>query len=195
MSISKHMSRVAAVGAAGAMGAVALVGIAPAADAATVKPLKTTYTCTTVGDLPTTVSIGLPTSAKAKQTKKGISAKSFSLKITLSEGIATALRGLTDDVAGTADGVSYKVGKATAKVSNVAIKKTSTGTSGPLVLTAKASGKQPTFKLKKKGAYTITAPKSFTFTPTTGEGDPLVGELSCALAAGAPSKVGTFKVK
>lgn len=191
--ISKYMTRVAAVGAAGALGAVALVGIAPSADAA--KPLPTNYTCDIVGQLDTAVTIGLPASVKVKDAKKGIAAKSFTLTITLTEGIATALRGLTDEVAGTASGVTYKVGKTTAKVSNVAIKPTPVGDSGPLVLKATASGKQTPFKITKKGTYAIAAPKAFSFTPTTGDGGPLVGDLGCALTGGAASKVGSLKVK
>ncbi len=138
--ISKYMSRVAAVGAAGALGAVALVGIAPSADAA--KPLATNYTCDIVGGLDTAVTIGLPSSVKAKDAKKGLSAKSFTLTITLSEGIASALRGLTDTVAGSASGVAYKVDgvKKAVAVNNLAIKPTDVGTSGPLVLKAQRLG-------------------------------------------------------
>ncbi|MEP9361727.1 DUF6801 domain-containing protein [Nocardioides sp. CN2-186] len=193
--ISKFMSRAAAIGAAGALGAVALVGIAPSADAA--KPLPTNYTCDIVGGLDTAVTIGLPSSVKAKDAKKGLSAKSFTLTITLSEGIAGALRGLTDSVAGSASGVSYKVAGVSkaVPVNNLAIKPTDVGTSGPLVLKAQASGAQGVFKLTKKGTFAVSAPKSFTFTPTGGDGSPLVGDLGCALSTGAPSKVGSIKVK
>ena len=180
--ISKYMSRVAAFGAAGALAAVALVGIAPSADAA--KPLPTNYTCDIVGRAGHGRRHRPAEDRQGKDAKKGIAAKSFTLTITLSEGIAGALRGLTDSVAGSASGVSYTVAgvKKPVAVNNLAIKSTDVGTSGPLVLQAKASGKQGAFKLTKKGTYAYSAPKSFTFTPTAGDGSPLVGDLGCALS-------------
>jgi len=197
LSISKHVSRVAAIGAAGAMGAVALVGIAPAADAA-VKPLKTSYTCdvSALGqsfDFPAVIKIDT-TAAKAKKT---IAARKFAMTVTIPEEQATLIRtalGATE-ISGTASGAKYKVGKTSVALQKLVIKKTAVGDSGPIKLPV--NGKSAAFTIKKKGTYAVTAPKKFTFAPVNQDGADLIpgGAMPCSVTSGSSLKAGSMKIK
>lgn len=196
MSITKHVSRVAAIGAAGALSAVALVGVAPAADAAAAPAkLKTTYGCVILGtayDFPAVISVGAPTSGKAN---KAVKAAAYKMTVTIPEEQANLLRDvlMASEISGTASKAQYTVGSTKVPLGTLKITKTKVPASGPIDLPVK--GKATTFKVKKKGSYTVNAPKSFLFAPKNQDGGDLIpgGPVTCN--ASGPIKAGTFKAK
>jgi hypothetical protein len=191
----KHLTRVAAVAATTALAAAGLVGTATtSANAAKAAPLATTYSCSTpLGDLelPVTLSTTLPTSAKANKT---IPAKTVTIGVTVGA-----------DLVGAASGLLGATGLGGSVAGDILAGKTKVGMTGTMpttdivdpfaALEMAGTGKTKAFKLAKAGTYVVKAPKTITFTPTNQDGEPLIGPMPCTLANGAPSKLGSIKVK
>ncbi|MBZ5737238.1 DUF6801 domain-containing protein [Nocardioides mangrovi] len=195
MNTHVRTTRLAAFGAATALVAGGVVAAAPAAEA---KPasLNSSYTCTTaLGDqtLGVTIKIDLPT--KVKKGSK-VAARPVNMKVKLPETLVTPMRdilGITA-ISGSASKIKYAVGSMKVPLSKVKIPQTDVPDSGGMTL--KAKGIANGFKAPKKpGSYVVSIPKAFTFNALNQDGQPVpTSPFPCAVADGAPTKLGTLKV-
>ena len=188
----KHLTRVAAVAATTALATAGLVGTATTAEAKAAK-LTTSYTCSTAlmdFDLPVTMTTNLP--AKAKAGKK-VKASKVTIQVTVPAdvvGAAKAFLGVTELGGGITGDLT--AGKTKIALSGNMPAQDLTDVAGDLVLPGK--GKTGAFKIAKKGNYVVKAPSVVKFSPINQDGEAFIGEVSCSLAKGAKSKLGTIKV-
>ncbi|HEY0951178.1 DUF6801 domain-containing protein [Nocardioides sp.] len=195
LSVPRSLSaRLGAFGASAALVAGAVVATAPAAEAEPVS-LKSSYTCTTaLGDqtMAVTVKIDLPTKVRRN---KAVASRPVKMKVVVPESLVTPMRdvlGITA-LSGSASDIAYRVGAKKVPLANVTIPRTDVPASGAMTL--KASGTAKGFRLKKPGKYVIRIPSSFTFNADNQDGQPVPSSpFPCAVAEGAPTKLGVLKV-
>lgn len=185
---------IAAIAATAAM-ATSTVLVAGAPAQAKPVSVKTSYTCATVlGDqaMDVTIKLDLPTKVK-KGTK--VKDRPVNMVVVVPESLVTPMRdvlGITA-LSGSASDIKYTVGATKVPLANVKIPRTDVPESGSMTLKARGTAKG--FTLKKPGSYVVKAPQAFTFNANDQNGNPVPSSpFGCALADGAPSKLGTIKV-
>ncbi len=174
--------------------ATALVAAGPAAEA---KPasITTSYACATPFGPQTvagTTSVNLP--ARVRSGDK-VSDRRVQVRVVVPAAFVAAAReflGVTA-ISGKATDAFYRVGAKKVALTGLRLPRTALPARGPLTL--RATGVAKGFQLTKPGTYAVKVPLSFRLHAANQDGEPIPGTpLSCSLASGAPSKLGTIKV-
>jgi hypothetical protein len=172
----------------------ALVASGPAAQA-TPASITTSYTCPTPFGPQTvtgTTSVNLPASVAAGQKVRDRQVK---VRVVIPAAFVRAARGFLGitAISGKATEASYRVGAKKVPLTGLVLPRTALPASGPLTL--KATGIAKGFRLANPGTYAVKVPLSFRLHAADQDGEPIPGTpLSCTLAPGAPSKLGSIKV-
>ena len=157
--------------------------------------LKSAYTCATaLGDqeMAVTIKIDLPTKVKRK---KPVAARPVRMTVVIPESLVSPMRRVLgiSALSGSASDITYSVGAKKVPLANVTIPRTDVPDSGTMTLQARGTAKG--FKLTKPGKYVVKIPTSFTFNAANQDGQPVPSSpFPCAVADGAPTKLGTIKV-
>ncbi len=194
MRTSPRLHAVLATAIVSALVATALVLSGPAAVA---KPasITTSYTCATPFGPQTvtgTTSVNLPARVAAGQKVRD---RQVQVRVVIPAAFVRAARdylGITA-ISGKATDASYRVGAKKVALTGLVLPRTALPASGPLTL--EATGTAKGFRIANPGTYAVKVPLSFRLHAANQDGEPIPGTpLSCSLAPGAPSKLGSIKV-
>ena len=96
-------------------------------------------------------------------------------------------------ISGKATKASYRIGAKKVPLTGLVLPETRLPARGSVTLMATGTAKG--FTLSNPGTYAVKVPLSFRLHAANQDGEPIPGTpLSCALASGAPSKLGSIKV-
>lgn len=155
--------------------------------------LTTVYTCDSDlggGDTEVTVRTALPRTVTAGTKMAG---RPMDFTIVVPEELTDAMREYgIEEVSGRSDDTTYRVGPKTRKVRKVVLPPTEVPAEGLLIL--EGQGTAQAVKLRKVDTYPVKLPAAFTADVTATGQFTVTQELSCVLADGARSKIGTVRV-
>ncbi len=177
--------------------AIAVTAFVTSVPAAEAKPasITTSYVCgSPFGNqvVSGTSTVNLP--AKVRSGTK-LAERPVRIRMVLPAAIVSAMRdilGITA-ISGKATGASYTVGNKLVPLTNLVLPRTPLPARGPVTLNA--TGVAKGFRLTRAGTYAVKVPTSFRLYAYNQAGQAIPGSpLSCTLASGAPSKLGTITV-
>ncbi|MAS53258.1 MAG: hypothetical protein CMJ44_01280 [Pimelobacter sp.] len=172
------------------------VRVAPEAEAAGRKAvLDTAYVCDFgqgSGVIDVTVKVRLPRKAAAGST---LAQRRIKVSLVLPADTVASLRQFgVESVEGRADRARLRVGPARPAVRGLRVPRTDLPESGSLVL--RGTGRVDAFATPAPGRYAVKVPKRLAVELTAhGDGSSFEQGLACAVAPGAPSRLGTLRVK
>lgn len=172
------------------------VRIAPEAEAAGTKAtLDTAYVCDFgqgSGVVDVRVRARLPKKAAAGST---VAERRIKVSLVLpADTVATLRQFGVESVEGRADRAKLRVGPTRAAVRKLRVPRTEIPPSGSLTL--RGTGRVSSFEAPAAGRYAVRVPKRLALELTAyGDGSSFEQGLACAVAPGAPSRLGTLRVK
>lgn len=172
------------------------VRVAPEAEAAGKKrTLDTAYVCDFgqgSGVIDVAVTVKLPKKVAAAST---VAKRRIKVSLVLpADTVATMRQFGVESVAGRADGAKLRVGPTRAAVRTLRVPRTELPPSGSLTL--RGTGRVSSFEAPAPGRYAVRVPKRLAVELTAyGDGSSFEQGLACAVAPGAPSRLGTLRVK
>lgn len=158
--------------------------------------LATTYSCATgfgTESSDVRLSADFPSAVASGST---VDARRVGFSVTVPPRFVGYLRQFgVKSVSGRGSKASYRVGSAKHPLRKLRLPQTDVPASGAMVL--KGKGVASAFTAPSAGSYAVRVPTSFTATmkATTSSGDTQTIDLSCSLAKGAPSRLGTLTVR
>jgi hypothetical protein len=156
--------------------------------------ITTSYGCTPFDQYPVTgtTSVNLPAQVAAG---RQVPDRRVQVRVVVPAAIVAAMRqylGVTA-ISGKATNASYRVGVKKVALTGLVLPRTALPARGSVTLTATGTAKG--FRLSNPGTYSVKVPRTFRLHAANQDGEPIPGTpLSCSLASGAPSKLGTIKV-
>ena len=175
---------------------VATTALVVSGPAAVAKPasITTSYGCAPFDQYPVTgtTSVNLPAQVTAG---RQVPDRQVKVRVTVPAQIVAAMRqylGVTA-LSGKATKASYRIGSKKVALTGLVLPETRLPRQGSVTLTATGTAKG--FTLSNPGTYAVKVPLSFRLFAANQDGEPIPGTpLSCTLASGAPSKLGSIKV-
>ncbi|NYI10882.1 hypothetical protein BKA05_002397 [Nocardioides marinus] len=154
----------------------------------------TVYTCASEvlgsGDFETFVRVQLPRTVTAG---KKMAARPIDFSIVVPEEMTQTMRDYgVEEVSGRSDDATYKVGTKKRKIRRLELPSTEVPAEGLLVL--EGTGTAQAVRLKKIDTYPVKLPGRFTATITVTGSFSMSDELTCRIAKGAKTKIGSVRV-
>lgn len=185
-----------AVGLALCVALVVVTTSTPATAASKRGSFTSTYTCESPGGRSSSevsLKVGFPRSAEAGAV---VPSRRVTASITVPKKFVDLMRRYgVESISGRAVDGRLRVGKKRVAVSDVVLPRTDVPSRGGMTL--RGTGTVGSFVIAKPGAYAVRIPAAFDakITAHTRSSGDVAATLSCTLASGAPSRLGTLTVR